>query len=207
LTASSVTCSNQPRQRRWLGCQRSWRDEGRLRHRLSYCVSPAPGQGEPPFSVRTDSLHFVRCGDSSPTWTLIGALPTCGHPYRTYAEGRLRTDDLSRRPGDGWTGVLSIGVDAVHPVSPPWLSVGPSDGPRRALRRPQGARSTREFGGEPAGIRTQDTRIKSLPVRRPWRRLEPLCVRFPRGVGPWTPQGGTEGHGRGCHRGCQPATR
>ena len=59
------------------------------------------------------------------------------------------------------------------------------------------------YSGEPAGIRTQDTRIKSLSGRRPWRRSGASCERFPRGSRPPTPPGGTGCDRRGWQRGWQ----
>ena len=58
-------------------------------------------------------------------------------------------------------------------------------------------------GGEPAGIRTQDTRIKSLAGWRSQGRLNTSGVHPARGRrAPGSPRR-TDSHRRGCQRGCQ----
>ena len=66
------------------------------------------------------------------------------------------------------------------------------------------ARTPRE-SGEPAGIRTQDTRIKSLCGERPPRHLVCVLVHCPPDARPSTPPRCSELHRRGCQRGCQPS--
>jgi len=57
--------------------------------------------------------------------------------------------------------------------------------------------------GEPAGIRTQDTRIKSVSGWRPWRRFGTVRLHPARGAHPWRPWGGAACHARGWQRGWQ----
>jgi len=47
------------------------------------------------------------------------------------------------------------------------------------------------IAGGPAGIRTHDTRIKSLSGRRPWGRFERSGIHLARGPCPWAPPSGT----------------
>ena len=61
--------------------------------------------------------------------------------------------------------------------------------------------------GEPAGIRTQDTRIKSPGARRPWSHLKAYGVHPVRGWRAPAPLHATEWYRRGCQRGCQVAER
>ncbi len=58
-------------------------------------------------------------------------------------------------------------------------------------------------GGEPAGIRTQDTRIKSPPARRSSRRLAESWLHRTRERRSRCPRRRPASHRRGCQRGCQ----
>ncbi len=58
--------------------------------------------------------------------------------------------------------------------------------------------------GEPAGIRTQDTRIKSLSGQRSQGASGRLPVHAARGLHAWAPPHRTVVHRRGCQRGCHP---
>ena len=75
----------------------------------------------------------------------------------------------------------------------------PSGVPTEDSRSPRHARGD----GEPAGIRSQDTRIKSPRVSRTQGPLWRLHVHAARGAHPWTPPRDSECHRRGCQRGCQ----
>jgi len=59
--------------------------------------------------------------------------------------------------------------------------------------------------GGPTGIRTQDTRIKSLAGERSPGRSGPYCVHPTRASRPSAPPPRTALHRRGCQRGCQHA--
>ena len=58
--------------------------------------------------------------------------------------------------------------------------------------------------GEPAGIRTQDTRIKSLSGQCSQGASGRLPVHAARGLHAWAPPHRTVVHRRGCQRGCHP---
>ncbi len=61
----------------------------------------------------------------------------------------------------------------------------------------------RDKSGEPAGIRTQDTGIKSPWGRRPWGPLACYPFYLTHGSRPLTPPRRSECHRRGCQCGCQ----
>jgi hypothetical protein len=77
---------------------------------------------------------------------------------------------------------------------------------RRANEAPIGS-SSRVDVGEPGGIRTHDTRIKSIGRRRPPRYSGALHVAPSPAARPPTPCRVTECDCRGCQRGCQAASR
>ena|GEM_PF-6409987 len=147
------------------------------------------------------------------------------HPRNLKASGADRPGREPRPTSHGVSGSFSCGLvrlparsgrrrpstycHHVHSVGLPWLSTWLSeDGCRH---RKTALANTylciphhlRAKTCEPAGIRTQDTRIKSLSWWRPWRGVGAFCVRFPRDCHPQGPSGGAECVCRGWQRGWQ----
>jgi hypothetical protein len=117
--------------------------------------------------------------------------PAAGH-----GRGRVSTRE---RP----TSCLAIPCHQIHPIPTSVFAVAGRVAGRHGQKLAANAAKlgirarSRAKRGEPAGIRTQDTWIKSLASRRPWRRSGALCVGSSYGLRPPAPPRGTRCDRRG----------
>ncbi len=158
---------------------------------LTQLGQPAKGVGHP--------LGTRRRGESRRAG--LGIVRECRRSHPPSARQRAGCVVLTSRHGERQ--LPSTRAHLIHSDAPPWLSTWlskrPPPAPRNGLRKP----ILSVESGEPAGIRTQDTRIKSLSAERAQGRLEGYRVHLARRSCPRAPPRSADLHRRGCQRGCQ----